>query len=120
MITANAAQFEGMLSSVIQSQDAEVILGKQPIFAEYGREVRSAVNALPPEVSRSLLNEYREPAAQLVSSIEEAIISRELAIENATQEAGLDQQWLAGGGAGRKINEADLSAEDSWNQEPGM
>lgn len=120
MINANAAQFEGMLSSVIQSQDAEIILGKQPIFAEYGREVRAAVNALPPEVSRSLLNEYREPAAQLVSSIEEAIISRELAIENASQEVGLDQQWLAGGGNGRKISESELSAPDSWNEEPEM
>lgn len=119
---AQPAEFQGMISSVIQSQDTEVILGKQPILSDYGREVRTALSALPPEVSRGLMNEYREPGPQLVAEMEGAIMSRELAIENVTQEIGLDQQWLAGGGSGRHISESSLSGKDEWNEPeaPGM
>ncbi len=118
-MTAAATQFQPMLASVVASQDVEVTLGKQPIMADYGREVRTAINALPPEVSRGLMAEYREPAPQLVAQMEGAIMSRELAIENAAQEQNLDQEWLAGGGKGRKVSESDASADDEWNT-PGL
>lgn len=109
-----ATQFQPMLASIIQSQDAEVILGKQPVLAEHGREVRATISALPPEVSRALMSEYREPNPQLVTGIEEAIISRELAIENAEKGIGLDKQWAAGDGPGRNMSEQNFGAKDSW------
>lgn len=114
-MTASATQFRPMLSSVLASQDTEVTLGKQPIMADYGREVRQAISALPSEISRGLMSEYREPAPQLVAQMENAIMSRELAIEGAAQEQGLNQEWLAGEGAGRTISEVGLGAEDDWN-----
>lgn len=115
----NAMSFQGMLSSVLESQDSEVILGKQPILSDYGREVRAALNALPPEVSRGLMNEYRTPTPQLVSAVENSIMSRELAIENAEQGVNLDQNWLASAQP-RGMSETALSAEDEWNVDPNM
>lgn len=114
-MSANPQQFQGVLASVIASQDGEVTLAKQPVLADYGREVRAAISALPPDVSGALLKEYREPTPQLVTQMENAIISRELAIEAAEQGQGLDQEWLAGGGQGRKMDEHTLSAGDDWN-----
>jgi hypothetical protein len=118
MTTVNATQFEPMLSTVVASQNAEVTLGKQPIMAEYGREVRNVISALPPELSRGMMAEYKEPAPQLLAQIEGSIMSRELAIENAAQEKTIDQEWLSGAGAGRKIDESNLGGKDAWN-EPG-
>jgi hypothetical protein len=113
-----ADKFEGMLSSVVQSQDAEVTLGKQPVMAEYGREVRAIVSALPPEVSQGLMNDYKEPEPQVMASMEGAIMSRELAVENVTQEVGLDKEWLSNAGAGRQISENQMGASDDWNGGP--
>lgn len=119
-MTATAMQFQPMLSSVVASQDSEVTIGKQPILADYGREVRLALNALPPDVSRDLMAEFREPTPELVSSMENAITFRELAIENATQENNLDQDWLSSGGTNRKISESALGADDEWNSGPSL
>jgi hypothetical protein len=120
-MTATAMQFQPMLSSVLESQDGEITIGKQPILADYGREVRLALNALPPDVSRDLMAEYREPSQELVSAMENAITFRELAIENATQEINLDQEWLSSGaGNNRKISESTLSSDDEWNNSPSM
>ncbi len=114
-----AANFQPMLSTVVQSQDSEVNLGRQPVLAEWGREVRTGISALPPEVSRALLAGYQEPDPAFVGQVENAITVRELAIEGAQQEVGIDQDWLAGGGQGRKMNERSLSADDDWNA-PGL
>lgn len=111
---ASAQQFQSVTASVFPSQSAEFVIAKQPVLADYGREVRSAINQLPPDVSRNLLAEYREPQPQLVAQLEEAIITRELAIENAAQEVNLDQQWLQSANA-RRMNEVGLSADDDWN-----
>jgi len=111
---ASAQQFQSVTASVFPSQSAETVIAKQPVLADYGREVRSAINQLPPEVSRSLLAAYREPQPQLIAQMEAAIINRELAIESAAQEANLDKQWLQGANA-RRMDEARLSAEDEWN-----
>jgi hypothetical protein len=118
-MTTTATDFQPMLSTVLPSQDIEVTLGKQPILAEYGREVRTAISALPPEVSNGLLAEYREPTPQLVASLENAIMSRELAIENAAQGQNLDQEWLASAGGGRRMDESAVGAGDDWGT-PGI
>lgn len=111
----SADQFQGLLSSVIPSQDSEVIIGKQPVLAEHSREVRTALNAMPPDVSRAIIAEYAPPSPTTIASMENAIISRELAIENAGQEQNLDQQWLAEGGQGRGKDERNVGADDPWN-----
>ncbi len=118
MTAVNASQFEPMLSTVVASQSTEVTLGRQPIMAEYGGEVRKAINALPTELSRGLMAEYKEPAPQLLAELEGSIMSRELAIENAAQEKTIDQEWLSGAGAGRKIDESNIGEKDAW-LEPG-
>lgn len=111
--------FEGMVASVIPSFDQEVTLGKQPVLSEYGREVRTALNAMPPDVSKSLMASYGEPSQQVVNSMQDAIILRELAIENASQENNLDQEWLNSGGGKRSIDERNVGNDDEWNI-PGM
>ena len=111
-------QFEGMLSSVIESQGAEVALGKQPVLADYGREVRLALNALPPEASAGLTAGYQEPGAALLGAIAHAIDTRGEAADNAAQRRGIDQQWLGTEGGARAINEAALAGADSWNPAP--
>ncbi|MEN9194438.1 MULTISPECIES: hypothetical protein [Xanthomonas] len=113
---ASAAEFQSVGASVFPSQDREVVLNKQPALAEHGREVRSAINQLPPEVSQALLREYGEPSPQMIAQAESAIISRELAIESAAQEANLDKDWAVSGGANRRMDEVGLSAGDEWNE----
>lgn len=111
---ALADQFQSVGASVFKSQEEEIIIAKQPVLAEYGNEVRSVISKLPPEVSHNLLKEYCEPAPQLLEQLETAIISRELAIENAAQETNLDQKWLQSANA-RHMDEKGLSADDDWN-----
>lgn len=112
---AQASDFQGMISTVLQSQSNEVILGKQPVLSDYGREVRASLSALPPEVTNALMNEYRTPTPQLMDSMAAAIIQRELGIENVEQGVGLDQEWLKGAGAGRSMSESSVGNDDPWN-----
>lgn len=114
----NPQQFQGMLASVIESQPAEVTVGKQPVLAEHGSAVRAMLGALPPEASAALTGAYQEPAPALLGAMAGALGSRGQAYDNAAQERGLDQNWLAQGGAGRTINETGLSAGDDWNATP--
>lgn len=109
-----AQNFQSFTASVFPSQESEVLIAKQPVLADYGRELRSAINQLPPEVSRSLLSEYGEPGAELLTSIEDAVILREFSIERAAQEIDLDQEWLQGVSP-RHYDEASVGAEDLWN-----
>ncbi len=104
-----------MLSSVVQSQDAEVTIAKQPIMAEIGREVRAIVNAMPAEVSSGLMTAYVEPAAHVMTAMEVAISAREMVVDNASQEKGIDSQWLSNAGPGREISESVAAAGDEWN-----
>lgn len=114
-MSTSDGNFVSVISSVVPSQEVEVIVGKQPILAVYGQEVRAALGALPPEVSRALTGEYREPSAALLQAVEGALIARELAHEGAAREADLDREWLASGGSGRSLEEGALGADDSWN-----
>lgn len=114
-MTPQASAFQGMIASVVQSQSYEVILGKQPILSDYGREVRSAMSALPPEITKGLMFEYRDPTPELVSQMAGAIMERELGIENVQQGIGLDQEWLQGAGTGRSMSEKAVGNDDPWN-----
>lgn len=112
---AQASDFQGMISTVLQSQFNEVILGKQPVLSDYGREVRAALSALPPDVTNALMSEYRAPTLQLMDTMAAAIIQRELGIEQIEQGVGLDQEWLKGAGAGRSMSESSVGNDDPWN-----
>ncbi len=115
---ATAQEFKSVGISIFPSQDREIILGKQPVLAEYGAGVREAIRKLPPEVSKGLLAEYGAPSAGLIASLEESIISREFAIDNAAKGVNLDQEWAQGGGLNRRMNEVGLSENDEWNESP--
>ncbi len=110
----SAEQFQSMTASVFQSPNEETIIAKQAVLADYGREVRAAISLLPPDVSKSLLQEYKEPQPQLFAQIEDAIMSRELSIESSGQGANLDEEWLRGANT-RRMSEIGLSADDDWN-----
>ena len=106
--------FQGMTASIFPSQDGEITVSKQAVLAEYGREVRLALNQLPPDVSKQLLSAYQKPTVELIRILEEAITSREFAIDNAAKEANLDQQWAADKTL-RQASDLDLHSQDEWN-----
>ncbi|MBC3479062.1 hypothetical protein OGV25_23395 [Pseudomonas sp. P1B16] len=115
----SAQDFQSFTASVFPSQAAEIVIDKQPVLADYGRELRSAINQLPPEATRTLLSEYGGATAQVVTSIEDAILLREFAHERAAQQADLSQEWLnAADRHGPGINEAAVAADDTWNMAP--
>jgi hypothetical protein len=112
-MSASAFQFQGMIASIIPSQTIEVLLGKQPALADYGRELRVTLNAMPPHVSLKLVNDLRLPVVQLLRDLEEAIIARELAVGGADRTGPLH---ISGSGAGvRRVDEIRFSASDDWN-----
>lgn len=113
MTTAN--QFQAFTASVFPSHDTEIVIAKQAALSEHGREVRSAVNQLPSEVSRALLGDYKELSPQMIAAAEAAIMTRELSIENAENEVGLDQSWLQSATT-RRMDEVGLSSDDDWNE----
>lgn len=111
--------FQSFTASVFPSPAAEVVIAKQPVLADYGREVRNAISQLPPEATRSLLGEYGLASPTLLSSIEGAILQREFAHERATREADVSRDWLNAADlhtAG--IDESVASADDTWNVPP--
>lgn len=115
-----AHNFQPMGASIFPSQSFEVILHKQAITADYGREVRLAVMQLPDDISKSLLAEYGEPDAGLVASVEASIIERELSLENIAAEIGLDTAYF-NGAASRRLDERGLSEGDNdWNDGPSI
>ncbi len=112
---ALAQDFQGFTASVLPSQDAEVRLRKQAALSAHSNEIRLALTQMPPEVSQELLGEYAPPKLEMVAAIEATVITRELSIENASQEVNLDKEWLSGGGMSRRMDEVGLSEEDGWN-----
>lgn len=112
---ATTQQFQSMGVSIFPSQDREIILGKQPVLAEYGAGIREAIKKLPADVSKSLLAEYGAPPAALITSLEQSIIAREFAIDMTEKGVNLDQEW-AKGGVNRRMDEVGLSDEDPWNE----
>jgi len=103
------------MCTVLTSQDNEVILGKQPIMAEYGREVRVMLSKLPPEITKELISEYKVSTPEFSEKMEQAIMAREFVNENVAHENNLDKKWLSAHGSGRKFSEQALSVADEWN-----
>ena len=103
-------------SAVFASQDREIILGKQAVLANVGREVRGALNELSGDIANDLVSAYKPASPQLVSAIENSILAREFSIENMESGATLDNGWANGDeGLNRRMDEAGLGADDPWN-----
>ena len=118
---ATPASFQGMSSSVLPSQEREVLVAKQAAMSGHGQEVRLALTRLPPSVTDSIMAEYREPAPATLQALTEAIALREQVIESVEQGRNLDIDWASGGGSGgRHINEKNLGADDPWNEAPSF
>ncbi|HDS1733921.1 hypothetical protein [Pseudomonas sp. BP8] len=114
-----AQDFQSFTASVFPSQSAEVVIAKQPVLADHGRDLRSAINQLPPEASRTLLSEYGAATPALVTTIEDAILLREFAFEHAAQQANLSKDWLSDADAHTSgINESVAASNDTWNMAP--
>ncbi|NIF27690.1 hypothetical protein F3J44_15070 [Pantoea sp. Tr-811] len=115
----NAQDFQSFTASVFPSQTTEIVIAKQPALAEHGQELRSAINQLPPEASRTLLGEYGAATPALVGMLEDAIVQREFAHEHAAQQANLSQDWLNAADLQRTgIDESVAAADDAWNMAP--
>jgi len=109
-----AEQFQGVMSTIFTSPDAEVIFRKQQVLGDHALQTRFAINQFAPEVSHGLLQTYGETPTPLLALMENGITSREFAIDNINQGADLDQQWMQNAN-NRRMDEVGLSADDDWN-----
>jgi hypothetical protein len=82
-----------------------------------GQAIRQFLGKLPPEAQEALMGDYLSPVASWKQTVEAAISKVELQIENAASGANLDQEWLKGQGA-RRLDEANASHGDNWNEPP--
>ena len=112
-MSASASQFQGMIASIIPSQTIEVLLGKQPALSDYGHELRQALNALPREVSLSLVSDLSLPVIQLLKELESAIIARELAVDGAGRQT--PSQSRRPDASVHRVDDQRFSAIDDWN-----
>ena len=113
------ASFQGMSSSVLPSQEREVLIAKQAAMSRHGHEARLALDRLPPSVVDSIMAHYREPDQDTMNALAEAIAVREQVIESVENGQNLDIAWLSGERP-RSINETGLSGSDSWNDGPSV
>ena len=113
------ASFQSMASSILPSQEREVLIAKQSALHLHGQETRSVLKQLPPSVVDSLMGEYRQPAPQVLAEVATAIAGREHIFEFAQKGQNLDVDWFQqGAGTLRQVQEAGLGADDPWNAGP--
>lgn len=113
------ASFQPMTSSILPSQEREVLIAKQSALHAHGQETRNALNRLPPSAVDSLMGEYRPHAPQALDEVAAAIAGRERIFESAQKGQNLDADWLQQGAATQRgVQEADWGADDPWNGAP--
>jgi hypothetical protein len=100
----------------------QVFMGKQSALSDQSRDIRAAMNMMPPEVSKGIINAYELPKPALIVQIEQTIVSRELSIDNVNQGVTLDKEWASGAGQSRSIDEEVIGEKDNWNEPetPGL
>ena len=113
------ASFQGMSSSVLPSQEREVLIAKQAAMSQHGQEARLALNRLPPSVVDSIMAHYREPDSETLNALAEAIAVREQVIESVEHGQNLDIAWLSGERP-RSMSESELGNSDGWNDGPSV
>lgn len=113
------ASFQSMASSVLPSQEREVLIARQSALHVHGQETRNALNRLPPSAVDALMGEYRPHAPQVLDEVASAIAGRERILESAQKGQNLDADWLQQGNATlRGMQEDGLGADDPWNGAP--
>jgi len=111
------ASFQSLTSSVLPSQEREVLIAKQAALGNYSHQTRSALGKLPSPAVDALLAEYKAPSGQTMDSVFLAIAQRERIIESAEKGQNLDVEWLNQGNSTRRhMDEVGLGADDSWNE----
>lgn len=118
---SHPASFQAMSSSVLPSQEREVLIAKQSAMSNHGQQTRAALSKLPPSVVDTLLMEYKAPNRDTLDEVFVAVAERERIIESAEKGQGLDVEWLQGGqDTRRKMDEVGLGADDPWNEGPSV
>jgi len=108
--------FQPFGAAILQSQDSSITVAKQPVLADHGQQLKSAINALPSDLARDVVGGYGEPTPSTLASVEAAILQREFAIEGAANEANLDQGWLKGGTAeSANLDRSNAYEKDEWD-----
>ena len=115
------ASFQSMSSSVLPSQEREVLIAKQSALATHGQQTRIALSKLPPPVVDTLMTDYKAPNQDALDGVFVAMAERERIIESAEKGQNLDVEWLqSGADTRRRMDEAGLGADDPWNSSPSI
>ena len=115
------ASFQAMSSSVLPSQEREILISKQSALSAHGQQTRAALNKLPPPVVDSLLADYKAPSNETLDGVFVAMAERERIIESAEKGQNLDVEWLKKGAAtSRQMDEIGLGTNDPWNEGPSI
>lgn len=110
------ASFQSMSSSVLPSQEREVLIAKQSALSVHGQQTRAALNKLPPPVVDSLLADYKAPSEGTLKEVFVAMAERERIIDSAEKGQNLDVEWLKEGqGTRSKMDQMGLGNNDPWN-----
>jgi hypothetical protein len=108
-------QVQGFIATIYESPEVEPLqISREPILADFAREVRLALNQFPPEITRELLATYGRPSPELIERMADVVAAREQVMENIAQGTNLDSQWLRGEN-GRGMDERNIGADDDWN-----
>lgn len=115
------ASFQSFSSSILPSQEREVLIAKQSALANHGQQTRIALNKLPPSIVDTLVGDYKAPTNEALGVVFVAMAEREHVIESAEQGRNLDVQWLQEGASSQKnMNELGLGQNDPWNEAPSI
>lgn len=115
------ASFQSMSSSVLPSQEREVLIAKQSALSTHGQQTRIALSKLPPSVVDTLMADYKAPNREALDGVFVAMAERERIIESAEKGQNLDVEWLqSGADTRRRMDEAGLGADDPWNSSPSI
>jgi hypothetical protein len=115
------SSFQGLSSSVMPSQDHEVLIAKQSALSSHGQQTRILLSKLPPSVVDTLVADYKAPNRAALDSVFTAIAEREQIIDSAQKGKNLDVEWLqAGAETSRRMDEIGLGSDDPWNSAPSI
>lgn len=107
-----ALQFKPVGPSVFPSQLFEVISQKQSALSDVGQTIRGVLSQLDPEITASLLSEYKDPDNSLIQKMEAGLIERELLI--SIDENTLDTGYF-NSKASLRMDDLGIGPDDDWN-----
>jgi hypothetical protein len=107
-------QFGGALTVLFSSDGKEAIsaTARQNSLYEYSNTLKSALTILPPEVTKGLFSTYRIVSEENKQSIMNAMISKELMLEDIVHGNNLNNEWINNGNTSER--EA-YDNNDEWN-----